>query len=335
MRSLGFVLLCSSLATISVGQEAQSLKLSGKVLDANGEVVASAPIELKNSTTGSVYKTSSSNKGAYTIEIPAGSYEISVNVGGLKPFQKKGVAVAANKPTELDIRLEDTTQLSTLGEDRTSISAAQTRHHPPSGPTPRTAAGKPDLSGVWWTPVNIDPGKPEFLPWAENVFKQRQESNSKESPQAQCLPSPVTRLGPLFQFVQSKDYLIRISDDDSPGFYQIYLDGRQHPADLTPAWYGDNVGRWEGDTLVVDRVAFHERVWLDREGHPHSDKLHVIERYRRPDLGHLESEITVEDPGALAKPWTMKRVAELAPGEQIYEFICPENNQDAAHLVGK
>ncbi|HEY7334067.1 MAG TPA: carboxypeptidase-like regulatory domain-containing protein [Bryobacteraceae bacterium] len=334
MRLLGFALCFSSLAALAVGQ-GQTGKLSGKVLDANGETVAAAPVVLKNSASGAASMTPSSTKGVYSLELPAGTYEISVNVGGLKPFLKKGVVVPANKPVELDVHLEDTTQLSTLGEDRTSISAAQTRHRAPSGPTPRTAEGKPDLSGVWWTPAITDPGKPEFLPWAEDLFKKRQESNSKDSPQAQCLPSPVTRLGPLFQFVQSKDYLVRISDDDSPGFYQIYLDGRPHPKDPNSQWYGDNIGRWEGDTLVIDRVAFHERVWLDREGHPHSDKLHVIERYRRPDLGHLESDITVEDPGALAKPWTMKRVAELAPGEQIYEFICPENNQDAAHLVGK
>ena len=334
MRLLLFALFISLLGAVLVAQ-GQAGKLTGKIFDANGEAVAGAPVELKNSATGMLYKTASSRQGAYAIELPAGSYEISINVGGLKPFQKKGVAVAANQRLNLDVHLDDTTQLSTLGEDRTSISAAQTRHHPPSGPTPHTADGKPDLSGVWWTPVNTDPGKPDFLPGAEKVLKQRQESNSKDSPQAQCLPSPVVRLGPLFQFVQSKDYMIRISDDDSPGFYQIYLDGRPHPSDPNPAWYGHNIGRWEGDTLVVDRVAFHERVWLDREGHPHSDKLHVIERYRRPDLGHLEFETTVEDPGILAKPWTQKRVADLAPGEEIYEFICPENNQDVPHMIGK
>ena len=334
MRSRLFALLLSSLAAGLLAQ-GQTTKLTGKIFDANGEAVAGAPVELKNSATGMLYRTASSAKGAYAAELPAGSYEISINVGGLKPFQKKGVAVAANLPVNVDVHLEDTTQLSTLGEDRTSISAASIRRHAPSGPTPRTADGKPDLSGVWWTPDTIDPGKPEFLPLAESVFKQRQEMVGKDSPQAQCLPSPVVRLGPLFQFVQSKDYMVRISDDDSPGFYQIYLDGRPHPADPNPAWYGHNVGRWEGDSLVVDRVAFHERVWLDREGHPHSDKLHVIERYRRRDLGHLEFETTVEDPGILAKPWTMKRVAELAPGEEIYEYICPENNQDVPHMIGK
>ena len=86
--------------------------------------------------------------------------------------------------------------------------------------------------------------------------------------------------------------------------------------------------------MVVDRVAFDDRVYLDQESHPHSDKLHIIERYHRPDAGHLEIEITVDDPGVLAKPWTQKRVTDLA-NEEIFEFICTENNRDVSHLVGK
>ena len=117
--------------------------------------------------------------------------------------------------------------------------------------------------------------------------------------------------------VQSDNYLVIINDDESPGFHQVYING-QHPDDPNPAWYGHNTARWEGDTLVVDRIAFDERVWLDQVAHPHSPKLHVIERYRRPDLGHLESEVTVDDPGVLVKPYTIKRVAELAQGYDIY-----------------
>jgi hypothetical protein len=246
----------------------------------------------------------------------------------------KGVIVKATLALKLDIRLGDTTQLNTLGEDRLRITADDQRHHPPTGPTPRTYGGKPDLSGVWWNPDTVDPGKPEFLPAAIAVQKQRLDANSKDSPQARCLPSAALRNGPLWEFVQSKDFLIYISDDESPGFHQIYLDGRGHPSDPNPAWYGHSIGSWDGDTLVVDRVAFDPRVWLDVESHPHSDQLHIIERYHRPNLGHLEIEITVEDPGVLAKPWTQKRVADLAH-EEIFEYICQENNRDVVHMVGK
>jgi hypothetical protein len=217
-----------------------------------------------------------------------------------------------------DIRLEETTQLSTLGEDTLAIQADAKKHAPPSGPTPRMANGKPDLSGTWWSPRTVDPGKPEWLPAA--VAKQRADNNRVDSPPARCLPSPVLRLGPVYALVQSAGMMVEISDDDSPGFHQIYLDGRAHPKD---------------DTLVIDRIGFNDVGWLDQEAHPHSEKLHVVERYTRPDLGHLETEITVEDPEVLAKPYTMKRVSDLAPTEDIFEFICPENNRDVSHLVGK
>ena len=310
--------------------------ISGSVADPLGTLVDDVRVQARNTATGNVQTATTSGGGKYSLSgLAAGNYEISVSVPGLQAYQKKDVAVNPGSPVRLDIRLSDTTQLGTLGEDRLAVAAAIKRHNPPKGPTPRTPAGKPDLSGVWWSPQTVDPGKPEFLPWAEALAAERRENNRKDSPQAHCLPSAALRAGPLVQLVQSQDYLILISDDDSPGFHQIYLDGRQHPKDPNPAWYGHNVGRWEGDTLVVDRVAFHDRVWLDQDSHPHTDKLHVIERYRRPDLGHLETEITVEDPGTLARPFTMKRVADLAIGEDIYEFICPENNRDVEHMVGK
>jgi len=215
-----------------------------------------------------------------------------------------------------------------------TAAAEAKRHHPPAGPTPRTSDGKPDLSGVYWSPRTTDPGKPEYLPWAAAVAKERLDNNRKDTPQAQCLPNAVLRFGPLVELVQSKQFLVVIADDDYPGFHQVYLDGRPHPPDPYE-WYGHNIGHWEGDTLVVDRVGFNDRVWLDQELHPVTDKLHVVERYRRPDLGHLEIETTIEDPGVVAKPFTTKRVADLAPDQEIHEYICNENNQDIGHMVGK
>jgi hypothetical protein len=308
--------------------------ISGTLFDSIGDPIDNNAVQAKNAQSGAIFKATTSAAGKYTLaDLPPGNYEISVSVPGLRAFQK-GVAVQASQTASLDIRLGDTTQLNTLGEDRFRIAADMKRHVPPAGATPRTVDGKPDLSGVWWNPRTVDPGKPEFLPAALAIQRQRAESNGKDSPQAHCLPSGPLRNGPLWEFVQSKNYLVYISDDESPGFHQIYIDGRGHPADPNPAWYGHSIGHWDGDTLVVDRVGFDPRVWLDQEAHPHSDKLHIIERYHRPDLGHLEIEITVDDPGVLAKPWTQKRVADLAH-EEIFEFICTENNRDVQHLVGK
>jgi Carboxypeptidase regulatory-like domain len=328
-----FLAICTCLSLFGAAANAQ---IAGSIADPFGNPLPNAPIQAKDATTGTVYKAISAASGAYILkDLPAGTYDVSVNIPGLKGYERKGIAVAATKPTSLNIKLEETSQLSTLGEDSLAIAADAKKHAPPSGPAPRTIGGKPDLSGIWWSPRTTDPGKPEFLPKAEAVAKQRADNNRKDSPQARCLPAPVLRLGPVYETVQSPGVLVIISDDDSPGFHQIYIDGRAHPKDPMPGWYGNNVGHWDGDTLVVDRIGFTDRVWLDQDAHPHSDQLHVVERYHRPDLGHLETEITVEDPGVLAKPYTMKRVSELAPTEEIFEFICPENNKDVEHLVGK
>lgn len=309
--------------------------ITGTLFDSIGDPVDNNAVQAKDAASGAVFKATTSAKGKYTFsDLPPGVYDVTVSAPGLRPFEQKGVNVHASETVALDIRLGDTTQLNTLGEDRNRIIADQKRHVPPSGATPRTLDGKPDLSGVWWQPRTVDPGKPEFLPEAIAITNQRREANGKDNPQAHCLPSGPLRNGPLWQFVQSKDFLVYISDDESPGFHQVYLDGRGHPKDPNPAWYGHSIGRWDGDTLVVDRVAFDPRGWLDLEQHPRSEKLHIIERYRRPDLGHLEIEITVDDPGVLAKPWTQKRIADLA-NEEIFEFICTENNRDVEHLVGK
>jgi len=309
--------------------------IRGTLYDSLGDPVDNNPVQATNAASGAVFKTTTSAKGEYTLaELPPGNYDVTASAPSLRPFEQKGIAVEASQTAQLDIHLGDTTQLNTLGEDRTHALADMKRDHPPSGPTPRTFDGKPDLSGVWWRARTVDPGKPEFLPAAIAITDQRHATNNMDSPQAHCLPSGPLRNGPLWEFVQSKNFLVYISDDESPGFHQIYLDGRGHPADPNPAWYGHSIGRWDGDTLVVDRVAFDPRLWLDLDSHPHSDKLHIVERYRRTDLGHLEIEITVDDPGVLAKPWTQKRVADLA-NEEILEFICTENNRDVQHFVGK
>lgn len=321
------------LASAAVGQSTGSI--SGTLYDSIGDPVENNPVQAKNTTSGAVFKATTSANGHYMLsDLPPGSYDVTAAAPALRPFEQKGVAVQASEAAKLDIHLGDTTQLNTLGEDREHALADRKLDHPPTGPAPRTFDGHPDLSGVWWRARVVDPGHPEWLPAAIAITNQRHANNGKDSPQAHCLPSGPLRNGPLWEFVQSKNYLVYISDDESPGFHQIYLDGRGHPADPNPAWYGHSIGRWDGDTLVVDRVDFDPRVWLDQDSHPHSDKLHIIERYRRPDMGHLDIEITVDDPGVLAKPWTQKRVADLA-NEEIYEFICTENNRDIQHLVGK
>jgi hypothetical protein len=336
MRTLGTALLVvGSVAAGSVAAQTISGSITGVITDPSSVAVEGATVTATTNPSTGTYRAVSDKDGKYTLSglLPS-SYNLQATAAAMQTFDQKGLAVQAGQAVRLDIRMDFNTQLGTLGEDRVTAMADAKRHHPPAGPTPRTADGKPDLSGVWWSPRTTDTGLPKFLPSAEAVAKQRLDSNRKDSPQSRCLPSAVLRFGPLFELVQSKQFLIIINDDDYPGFHQVYLDGRPHPPDPY-SWYGHNTGHWEGDTLVVDRVGFNDQVWLDQDLHPHSDKLHIVDRYRRPDLGHLEIATTVDDPGIVMQPYTIKRSADLAPDQEIQEFICNENNQDVEHLVGK
>ncbi len=112
------------------------------------------------------------------------------------------------------------------------------------------------------------------------------------------------------------------------------MDGRKHPADPDPTWYGHSIGSWDGDTLVVDTIGFNDKFWFDFRGHPHTEQLHTIERYTRKDLGTLENKVTIIDPGDYSKPFTLTFTARLRPKEELMEYICQENQQDAQHMKG-
>ncbi len=312
---------------------AQNVALTGTVFDLAGEKVARAPIQATNLETKAVYNTSSSATGAYALDgLPAGRYEVVVDIPGFNKYVQQ-VTLPVQR---VDIHLIDY-QLDTLGDGRDFRIGLMTPHATPSGPTPHTPDGKTDFTGVWWPWRTLDGGKPEPLAWAEALLAERAATNSKDAPGSRCLPRGLTNDGTLFpfRFVQTPPLLVMIFEDDVPGHRLVFLDGRSHPKDMNPTWLGHSVGRWEGDTLVVDTAGFNDLSWLDIGGHAHTEKMRIIERFRRPDLGHLEVEMTIEDPGAYAKPWVIRRIADLAAGEELQEFVCNENNRDVEHLVGK
>jgi hypothetical protein len=205
----------------------------------------------------------------------------------------------------------------------------------PAGPTPKMPDGKPDFQGVW-TPVNFtNMGQPSLQPWAQALYQERRGNLSKDDPEGHCLPAGVPRISPFPQKVVQTPTLVVILDEGNIHSYrQIPLD-REHPKDPDPLWMGDSVGKWDGDTLVVDSVGFNDKTWLNGQGLPHSDALHVIERMSRPDLGHLQFDITMEDPKAFTKPHTFQRVFTLLQNTDLLEYVCNEFNVDAEHLVGK
>ena len=213
-----------------------------------------------------------------------------------------------------------------------------------SAPAPRGRDGKPDLSGVWEPEANkyvrniaADVGEEAtpFQPWAKALFEQRIDgSHSKEDPDANCLPQGVPKIDAApdpWRIVQTPGY-VAILYEAFNLWRQVFLDGRQLGTDVNPTWMGYSTGKWDGDTLVVDTRGFNGKAWLDQLGRPSTEALHVIERFHRKDFGHMDLRITVDDPKAYTKPWTVTEPVHLLPEAELLEFICNENNRDIPHL---
>jgi hypothetical protein len=198
----------------------------------------------------------------------------------------------------------------------------------------------PDLSGVWQGggPVDdISEGLPkgEALPLRPEARALMATRQSKDDPEANCLPTGVPRQAPYpWRIVQTPTHIFLLFEGNIHSYRQIFMDGRKHPVDPDPTWYGHSVGRWEGQTLVVDSVGFNDKFWFDFKGHPHTEQLHIVERYTRTKPDTLVNQITIDDPGAYTKPFTVTFTATRKPGEELIEYICNENNQDVSHIQG-
>lgn len=211
---------------------------------------------------------------------------------------------------------------------------------------PRTADGKPDLSGIWQSTrprFNISSGMKAgetvpFQAWAKDVFDERTRNNSKDDPGARCLPTGLPMRATLntpMKIVQIPG-LTLILYESRTTFRQIFTDGRPLPQLVDwPAWQGYSVGRWEGDRFVVDTIGTNGKAWLDQAGHPASEDLHLIERFRRRDFGHMDMEMTIDDPKTYTRPWTITAEFNIQPDTELLEFVCEENEKDSQHMTGK
>ena len=236
-----------------------------------------------------------------------------------------------------------------------------------AGPVPRTREGTPDFSGLWLTAdglpcnqqtlgseflvcgaelpisrygINMGAGMPQGLPyqpWAAEQVKYETEQNSKDDPHARCLPDTFVRLYGLphiQKFVQTTGLLVML-DELNAGYRQVFTDGRPLPIDPQPSWQGYSSGKWSGDTLVVDSIGFRDGLWLDIVGSPLTSAAKVRERIRRPDFGHLEVEVTVDDPKAYTKPWTVTLTQVIAVDTELVDEICLENEKSVQRMTGK
>ena len=226
----------------------------------------------------------------------------------------------------------------------------RTADHKPNlaAPTPKTADGKPDFTGVWlpdsgahYRDLSMDfPGGAPALPWAKQISEKRDADNHKDDPLALCLPPGVPRVethgGRMFKIVQTpREVVILYETSANDVFREVFTDGRPLPEITQPSWKGYSIGKWEGDTLVVDTKGFNSKGWLDTyKAHPQTEMLHVTERFRRLNVGKLEIGVTIDDPGAYSKPWTATLPIHLVPDTEIMETVC-EDSEGMLHQVGK
>jgi hypothetical protein len=213
-----------------------------------------------------------------------------------------------------------------------------------AAPAPRTSDGKPDLTGIWSGPGggsydrniarDLKPG--DVQPWAEALYQKRVLDEGKDSPRAKCLPDPFVyyHMVDIARIVQSPGLIVVIYQGTTNSIYrEIFTDGRKLPVDPDPRWQGYSVGHWDGDTLVVDTAGFNDRGWLDIEGHPQTETLHITERFRRRDFGHMDLEITIDDPKTFTKPFSLKVAKKLEPDTDLIESVC-ENDSSSPHMLG-
>ena len=214
-----------------------------------------------------------------------------------------------------------------------------------SAPAPKLPDGKPDISGLWEPAEvligdiakNLKPGSVPFQPWAEELYKKRRATESKDDPTGWCVPGGVPRndLVPYPYKIVNASNMVIILYEAVHSYRQIFTDGRAFPKDPNPNWLGYSVGHYEPGAFVVESQGFNDNVWLDNWGKPATESLHVTETFKRKDFGHMDVEITIDDPKAYTKSWTVVQPLRLLPDTELLEYICVENNKDVEHLVGK
>lgn len=235
----------------------------------------------------------------------------------------------------------------------------------PSRPTPHWPDGRVNLGplpgekGVWEgnagatlatnakgldnpnmiLPTNIKIADVPFQPWARAVYEFRQATTTKDDPHVRCKPSggPRAYHTPYgMEFMDQPEakrmYVLGVGGPHT--WRMIYMDGRAHPDPVEPSYFGHSVGHWEGDSLVVDTVGFNEKFWLTREGIPHTAQLHLTERFTRTDYDTMKYEVTIDDPGAYTQPWSGGWYLRWQDGEEMYEYVCQDNNRDPKHMYG-
>lgn len=302
--------------------------ITGRITTDQNDPAAGVTIQAKDMT-GKISSVVANKNGEFRLtNLPPGTYEISVPQMGLRTarYAQPDVVVEAGKTLTLDINLMPN-NFGIIGDDAGFLQIYN-KYASLHGPAPRTRDGHPDFSGVWLANVDPNPEPAQMLPWAVAEWTRRRDRAFEGMPTSRCLATDPTLTLPVFyKIVQTPTLLIHLFEQD-PHYRQAFLDGREHPKDLDPTWMGHTIGRWEKDTLVLDTVGLNDKSWLLQAiWLPHTEMLHIVERYRRPDLAHLSIDVTIEDPATFIKPVERHVTWLFTPGEELFETVCAENNK--------
>lgn len=341
-----FTLVCAAgFAAMALAQQTGSV--GGRLQDPNGNPVTGTEgsVHMVNTATQKEFTTPISPKGDFQLSgLPAGTYDLMVPMACCMygTYSQTGVVVQAGQALTMDLHLPWNINLGTIGDDPVMLmNDMRAKAKNIEGPTPRMPDGKVDFTGMWAQVT--DPKAPlqgapiPLKPWAAEIQKKILEKAKANpnilNPAAFCLPQSALQIALPFQFklIQTPTEIVHLTEFQTPGYRQIFLDGRGHPKDWNPSWVGHSIGKWEGDTLVVDSTGFNEQT---AGLGVHTEKVHVVERFQRPDKAHLQVDITVDDPDAYTGPWKRTVRATLVPQEEILEFVCAENNKDPLHFGG-
>lgn len=327
---VSFTVLTSSQLAFSQGT------VVGSIIDPNGANITglNENVTLINADTGQEYSGQTNLSGNFSIsELPAGSYTLSFlfRTAMYQSYSEEGVMIRDGETLQYDLNIEWSINLGTIGDDPGMLANDMLRRSGDlSGPAPRLFNGSVDFSGLWairQTP-DVPIQRPPYQPWAAEMNAELLALDI-QNPGAFCLPQSAVLAvaGFPWQITQTPDMMIQIMEFVTPGWRQVFLDGRDFPELWNPSWLGHSRGHWEEDTLVVVTSGFND--YTPGFG-IHSDEMVVTERYTRPEIGRMLIEITVEDPEALTASYTNVREFGLVLGEEILEFVCAEGNTDPA-----
>ena len=278
--------------------------ITGILRDPNGNAIGNigSSVSARNTVNQAEFSARIQPDGTFRLTVPPGIYDLSVPKSGARyaAYERKSVTLPAGE-TSMDINVTWGLNLGTIGDDQAALMrdiAAMAKV--PDGPTPRMPDGKPDLNGIW-ARTSIEDEQPPQQPWAENLLKKLQAVPGALDANLYCLPASAMpfALPNLQKVVHTPTVIVHLSEANPQAYRQIFLDGRPRPKAWNPSFMGHSLGTWDGDTLVVDSIGFNEKatgVGI------HTEKLRIVERIRRPDLGHLDVESTVADPDAYTRP---------------------------------